>query len=402
MHNNREFRKKYMDKCYKSKNYNKIKKICSPFPKKRKKMLVRPGYDTLVTAFNENPDIIEFILKPGTYLFEKQFDINRDHVTFRGLKSKNMPKLYSTDPSQNLINIDSHYVTLDNLCLVADHTDEIALTFSDVDNILIQNCVIYGSNNYFAVYIAGRTFEVGDNTINGVLNNTLDVDNKFINNTVISSWEGDMFAFALQKNGLVENNTFIGGKAAIYLVRDTTVSNNKCINSSSSGIHLSNPSFNVNIINNEINGCIASGIFAKMNEEHFTTVNGKDILIENNVVDDSRFFGIELNDIEDCNVISNNINRPDFLGMYVQEANNINIKNNNFIDVLFYPFRVPLYNWTVDAAILLEYQSSFINVENNNIKFKKSVVPEDDYDVVISNSNNSNVGNITIINNNIL
>ena len=387
-------RKLTFDKIEKNKIYNKIKPKLKIY--KKKYILVHPGHNTLSNAWINNPDSRHFRLYKGIYSIDKQFDINRDGATIKGLNKRNIPTLIQTNSTQNLINIDSDNVTLKHLKLDMSYSQEIALTFSDIDNTLIQSCIIYGSNDYFAVFIAGRTMVPGNPTIDGFLKNTLDNNNKFINNTVISNWEGDMFSFSLQKNGVVRGNRFIGGKMAIYLTRNCVINRNIVEFSSSNGILVSLPSFD-NVFNkNIILNSQSSGIAVKRNLEHTTEIKGQKLTINNNYICDTRFFGIEINNLEYSTINRNHIKRVDFLGIYIDSSNHIKVKNNDIIHNLMYLYREPVYTLSgpyINASILLEYDTTYIKLKNNDILTKDNV--DEDYAIMITKSNEINLDTIT-------
>jgi hypothetical protein len=357
---------------------------------------VSPGTDSLKSAWESNPDAKVFELAPGDHHFTLQFNVDRSDTVIRAQDPLQKPDLYQTDDSQNLLNIVADGVTLDGLVLHMEDSVHIALTYAGVSNTVVRNCVIYGSEVYFGIYVAGPDFSQGQETLDGFASNQLGDGNQFIGNEVYSGWWGDSFAFALQKNGLVQHNKIVGGKLAVYLCRDCVVKNNVITDSVSQGIWVSTPSSGNVVQQNFISGVVASGIKISKNLEHPSEsyYRGAGDSIARNYVSHCGFFGIEINDSDNLLITRNTLDFIDFVGIYLGNSDGLVVSHNrvyNSEETNIYYENVWNFPGNINSNIRADYQVSNCLIEKNRLY--GSVYPDQapTAGVMITNFGNSGI-----------
>lgn len=113
------------------------------------------------------------------------------------------------------------------------------------------------------------------------------------------SYIRDSFVFALQKNGIVQNNTFSGGELDIYMDRSSTIDSNTFLNSNKAGIFISGPSDDLIITNNLIDTTREHGIKSFYQIDNIPIPNGSEYInnvrIEGNTIKNSGENGMDLN-----------------------------------------------------------------------------------------------------------
>lgn len=321
-----------------------------------------------------NNGIKNIYIKNGEYNLNGMININQSDVTLLG-EDKNNTTLIQTQS-----NVDSIAVLNTNNVVVSDLTINnstygwAGFVEANSNNITLKNCIIYGrDSNFFAVYFAGKNYPtaISANKIYGIENNDMDINNKMINNTIYSKFDGDGISFSVQKNGLVENNTVIGTRISFYICKDSNVINNNIVNSVSNGITISTPSENNTISGNVIKGSKASGI--KVSEECDYVFNknlyGNNINIKNNTITGSRYMGIEITQLVNSLIENNTIDKTDNVGIYLLKADNLSVKDNYITDSGYSTVGGGLWGWSdnYDAGIFAEYKVTNSTIENNTL-----------------------------------
>lgn len=336
-----------------------------------------PSLDNLLTR---HPHVDNFFFEPGVYTLTKPLVIDRENVVLAGLHAAPDVHIKQTTVDNDALVIRASRVSVHHLSIHCENGNGIAVTHSDVSWTSVEHCHIYGSETYFAVYIAGKTLPPGEGTLQGYANGDLDAYNVFDNNIVYSKWSGDAISFSLQKYGSVRNNVVRGGQFSIYMVRDCIVSNNHVYDSSSYGIGISLPSHDLVVSNNHIEKCQSSGIALRPQLEHgeFAKESYR-IDVKNNIIENVAYLGIEVTDSIDVNVVSNYVRRPKDTAIYVLRSENVVVADNR---LSYFP-----------KGIMLDVGTSQVTVKLNRLF---SIYPDEAVFGVwmeVDTSNNSIVQN---------
>ena len=340
------------------------------------------------------------LILDGTYNITDHILIANDDVVLKG-ESKENVIIIQQDPADDGVVVRGDYVTVENLTInTMDFDAKAAFVEGDANYVTLKDTIIYGPSDTFAIFFAGKTHSVGDDTLAAVENNDLDSNNTMIDNTIYSTWDGDSISFSLQKYGYVARNEIIGAKLAIYMTRDTLVEDNIITDSASQGIYYSTPAYDNTIINNTINNALQSGIKIATQYEHpiDTDYRATGLILEGNTVNGARYLGIEINQLRDSLIQNNNINTIDAAGIFLLRVENTDIINNEITNVGFGVTTGSLYGWsdTLCMGIMLDYDVSDVNITGNNIYNND---PDAQMAFAIKVMPNTNNENFTISNN---
>ena len=277
----------------------------------------------------------KIIFRNGHYEIEQPIKIDKNYIEISSENDDPTDVIITNSKINGYVIILSncHHVTIRGLTLSAKMNTSIALTVENSNHTLVEKCRFFGGDDHFTVYYSGPKLDAGPPTLNAYDNDILNVNNIFYNNIIYSNWNGDTLAFSLQKFGKVYNNVFCGGKIAIYMVKDSEIFYNKIFDSHSHGIVVSIPSQRLVIIGNYIQSSTSSAINLMNQIEHgpyngIIPIEGHQIVINANVIEDSKHIGIELTDANTVeikqNVISNSVN-----GIYLHKSKSCKVYENN-------------------------------------------------------------------------
>lgn len=321
-------------------------------------------------------------IKNGTYKLNNMINIDKPGVTLTG-ENKDFTKLIQTNIHSDSVGVHkTSNVVVSNLTIDNSVNGDAAFSEGNSDNVTLKNCILYGQDkNNFTVYFAGKDYpnSVSENPVKGLENNDLDNGNIVINNTIYSKFDGDGLSFSAQKNGLVQGNNVYGTKIAVYVCRDSNVINNTIEGSSSSGIAISIPAQNDIIQGNTINNSNASGIRVMPEKEYPVSKSyyGDNITISNNSIKNSKYMGIEIEQLANSHITSNTIDTSYSNGVYMLLTNNITVEKNNILDSGYSAVNKSPWNWdkNLDSGIFMDYSVKKSLLVGNIITNNNCVCP---------------------------
>lgn len=283
-----------------------------------------------IQAGNKN-----ILIKNGTYFISNTLIISDSNIDISG-ESKSGVKIIQTNSSADGIAIYASNVKLTNLTVDCQKYNGkgTAIVEGHSNNVVVSNCIVYGSNSNFSIYFAGKDYSSDTDTIKGVENGNLDSNNAVENCTVYSNNEGDGVVLALQRYGKLINNTIEGTRIAFYMCNSSVVRGNVVNNSNSQGIFVSIPAFNNIIEDNTINNCALSGIKIAAETEHTNseidnhTYVGTGFVIDNNRINNPAYFGMEIDELAASTVVRNKLDKCDYVGIYMLRSNNLHVVGN--------------------------------------------------------------------------
>ena len=208
-------------------------------------------------------------IRNGTYTISTSLRITKEDSNFLGESKEGVVIETAEGVCADMLHIDADGVTVSSITVRQTLTCPwTAIVSGGRSNITLKDSIVYGSDSMFAIFFAGPEHAAGQEPLDLVENNQLDENNRVLNNEIYSNATGDVLSFSLQKNGLVSGNTLHGGLIAVFLDRDVVVENNTLNDPNSFGIFLSLPSYNVTIRNNVINNSVSSGIKVALQVDH--------------------------------------------------------------------------------------------------------------------------------------
>ncbi|AAK79927.1 parallel beta-helix repeat protein [Clostridium acetobutylicum] len=326
------------------------------------------------------------IIKDGTYLLSSALIIKNNNTVITGA-SKTGVKIIQTNTAADGVVIYADNVKVSNLTVDCQKYAGrgTAIVEGHSNNVMVSNCIVYGSNSNFSIYFAGKDYSSDEDTIKAVENGDLDKNNVVKDCTVYSTNEGDGVILALQRYGKLLNNTIIGTRIAFYMCNSSQVCGNTINDSKSHGIFVSIPAFNNIIENNIINNCALSGIKVAAETEHTNpeinnhTYMGTGFTIDNNKIINPAYFGIEIDELADSTIVSNKLSKCDYVGIYMLRSNNLHVVQNCVIDS-GYGVNEPKdsnysknlsknIKWDLNsnAAIFVDYNTKYIAIISNSI-----------------------------------
>ncbi len=177
---------------------------------------------------------------------------------------------------------------------------------------------------------------------------------------------------------------------AFYLCRDSEVSGNTIINSPGAGIYYSLPSYDNIIATNMIRGAADSGIKISRNAEHEipTTSRYTGLYIQDNTIDDTRFFGIEVDQMSsNVYVQRNDIQDTDFHGIYIIRSNHLEIADNQISTFGLWKERGKTHDWNSDSnGVFVEFDVQNSRIASNQIQ---SLYGYGDFGIRVTTDNNT-------------
>lgn len=324
-----------------------------------------PNIDHL---FNDSTITKTFFFKDGEYTVTKQINISGKNVRMIGLSGNaSAVHLIQETVDQNLLNITGDNFTMSDMSLHSEEGDTVCLSQSGSSWSHITNCHFYGSDTNFTVYFAGPDVAAGQETIDAYTNNLLDTNNIFDNNVIYTKWSGDAVSFSLQRFGSLRNNIIRGGKLAVYMVKDSTISHNYAWDSSAHGIICSLPCNKVEISNNVIRKSSSASISLRAQLEHgdFNT-DDHDLVIKNNTITDCKHIGIEVNSGHNIVIDGNVVIAAAQTSIYLLRCSGVSLKNNTCVGS--------------DNIVVIDIESTLNSVTNNTLY---SVFPKESHHAVL-------------------
>lgn len=331
------------------------------------------------------------LIKNGVYEISSPLVVRNRNTIITG-ESKENVKIVQTNTSADGVVIYADNSSVSNLTVDCQTYGGLgsAIVEGHSNNVKVSDCIVYGSNNGFSIYFAGKDYIDDADTIAGVETNNLDQNNVIENCTVYSNSKTDGVILALQGHGKLINNTIVGTRIAFYMCNSSEVSGNTVNNSTTEGIYVSIPAFNNVVKNNVINNCALSGIKVAVELEHPNdainnrTYVGTGFTIKNNVVNHPAYFGMEIDELADSVICHNSITKCDYIGIYVLRSNHLSLIQNAIIDP-GYGINEPAdsnyannllngISWNVNdnSGIFLDYKASDNIIHRNTISSSSS------------------------------
>lgn len=312
-------------------------------------------------------------IKDGTYLLSQNLRITYNDVDITG-ESKDGVIIRQTNSNDDGLWIGSgaSNITVSNLTLDAKtYQSNSMFTVSGASNVTLKDTKVLGSDNNFAVYFAGKPYP-NETTLTEFNQGNMDEHNELLNNDIFSTWDGDVLSFSLQRYGVLKGNTVHGGRIAYYMNRDSTCSGNTILDSSSEGIYISIPALNNTIEDNVILRPKNAGIRVKIETEHPVTnpddYRAQYLTIRHNDIEDSRLFGMAIENVANSQIENNTITRPDLIGIWMIRTDSMSVQNNLFNQWGLAEQRGNYWGFqTREAAIYEEVANSTSQIAENKL-----------------------------------
>ncbi|WP_184090249.1 right-handed parallel beta-helix repeat-containing protein, partial [Anaerocolumna cellulosilytica] len=312
----------------------------------------------------------KFYIKNGNYTLNDTLILSTPDIVILGESNTNTI-VRQLNPAAMGIRILANRISIQNIYLDNQIGKE-AVAAYDADNVTIQNCTIYGSTSNSAIAFYGKNVPdeneaVRNNNLNQ--NNTI-IDNIIYSNLVYDSKDG--IFFSKQKNGVISNNIIDGSRIAFYLSNDSEITNNVVMNSESNGIRYAVPAYNNTIENNTIENTKASGIVVVRNDAGLTdnTYRASNLILRNNYISKTRYFGIEISNLKDSQIVNNTITESDFYGIYLLFADNLIVQKNTIKETNLCTINGALWSWNTadNSSIFLDYMVTNSFFSENTIE----------------------------------
>ncbi|MBW9159293.1 right-handed parallel beta-helix repeat-containing protein, partial [Clostridium tagluense] len=313
----------------------------------------------------------KFWIKDGVYNLNGSITINKSNIIIQG-ESKDNTKIIQTDSGSNSIETrNTNSVQVSELTI--DNTiGKIAFLCQSSNKVELKNCIINGSLTNSAITFYGKQCA---NDIAAVENSDLDDSNIIDGNTVYSYLPDgnvkDGIIFAKQKNGKIRNNTISGSRIAFYLSRNSEVSNNTIADSNTNGIRCTVPAYDNKISNNKIENTKASGITVDRDSKDITTkeYRATGLEISDNTINNSRYFGIEVSNLNGATIKNNKLNKIDFSGIYLLFCDYLAIDSNQIYDCGLSKLNGNLWGWpeNTNSGIFADYMVTYSEIHLNEI-----------------------------------
>lgn len=345
------------------------------------------AYATLTAALDAGESNV--LILDGVHDIHETIKIQRPNVQISG-ESRDGTVLRKIGPASFILVVDTENVTVANLTLDAktfdSNSNQIWEAFGCVNcnHTTLRGATILGSMHMFAVFFAGpgNQFDAGQATIDAFDASWLDVGNVCEDNIIHSDFPGDVLSFSLQKSGRVTGNTVVGGVISFFMNKDSTCDRNTVNDSNTAGIFISVPAENNLLEGNTVRRSTGSGIVVRRQIDHRdgadgvsgsiltpTSYRAPGIVIQNNLVEDSRFMGIEIDQTVGAVVEGNTVMTPDFHGIYFLRTDNPQVLGNRAEDFGQSAHRVPIHGWSdsQNAGIYGDYALTGAVIENNTV-----------------------------------
>jgi Right handed beta helix region len=299
---------------------------------------------------NKYPSIDIFYLKPGTYNLTKPLEINKDGVRIIGYSNSSRDvHIKQTTNDKNAINIFSNNTTIKYISFhIPYESTGICLAQTNSSWSDIEDCTFYGGDNY-CVYISNNNKDTEKKKI------IYSVSNLFNNNILYAKNSGKAVFFGFQECCSVKNNIIRGGVLTLHLVNKCLISNNVISDSSESGLSLFLPTYDTHVVGNNIKNSKKSGISIKVIvdfDEYELSVE-HNLIIEKNIISDSDYYGLEINNGNKLSIQKNCINKTGENAIYLLKTENTNIISNTLC----------IYK----RGIMIDLDSNNNNIDDNSL-----------------------------------
>lgn len=331
----------------------------------------------------------KFYIKDGSYDLNDCIYINQANIIIEG-QSKENTIFHQTNNSAKSIEVHASGVQVSDITIDNGEKGREVFFCDNSNNVVIKNCIINSSVNSVAIDFQGNVLtksagnHIEGNTINSNLGDTA---------------PGIRFKF--QDQGYIQGNDITGCRIEASLCSNTHVNSNIIQNTKTSGILWFVPGDNNEIASNIITDVIYSGIVIKCDgSADKDTYRANNFNIINNKITDSRYFGIEVNNLKSSMIEKNTITRTDYSGIYLLLSDNLIIKENTISDCNYVKINGvnPLVTWNTNSSsgIIAEDSVTYSYFDSNIITNDKVIAP---YGIRINWGDNNNHNSIA--NNNI-
>lgn len=301
---------------------------------------VGDDYTDLPSAVTAGEQYI--LVRNGTYTLNTSLHIQTAGTQLIGESKEGVIIDSAAGVCTDMLHLDADNITVSEITVKQTPScDYTAIVSANRHHVTVQNSIVHGSDNGFAIYFAGPEHTVGQQPLDMLENGQLDSNNQVLNNIIYSNSPTDVLSFSLQKDGLVKGNTLHGGMIALFLDRDVICEDNTLINPVSAGIFLSLPSYDVTIRNNTISNPVASGILSRIQVDHVDTTGqslttnehrSTGIIIQNNRIENAQFQAIEISNLKHSTIAKNTITAPSHSGIYLLRSDDLYIAHNTITD----------------------------------------------------------------------
>jgi len=342
-------------------------------------------YDTLTEALDAGHGSI-FILN-GIHRLDTTIQIMRPYVQIVGESKEGTVLLYEGINTMIQI-VDTHDVSVSSLTLDAKTNDydghRIWEAFGVTNSyyVSLTDSIIYGSTQMFAVFFSGPTnhYEAGQETIDAFNQNHLDKYNKVEGNTIYQYSTLDVLSFSLQQYGRVKDNLVVGGTISFFMNKQSDCSDNTIVDSMTNGVFLSVPAEDNRIERNRIFNSRNAGIKVARQVDHLgildsdtgeygsltpTTYRAPGMILADNHVYGSSYFGLEIQNTVDAKIESNVVSNTALSAVYSLYNTDMSLENNEFAH---FGRNCTDSTWSrFNAAMFGDYKTSGSRIANNVI-----------------------------------
>lgn len=327
-----------------------------------------PFLDGLIEAY---PTVNTFYFKDGEYHLVDTLRINKPGLRFVSLSHNSYAvKIIQDTENKNAFEIFENNISLSHLSIYITGTCA-CVNFVDCNWTNTRNCRFYGDQDYAVSYVTSTNNE---SEIDIFINGNFNTNNIFDDNIIYTPNVGNSILVSLQKNCSVRNNIIRGGKILVNLTDNSTINNNYLLESVVHGIQCSLPCSNLQINNNMIKQSTNASINLNLSEAYNIHKDSiVDICIANNTIKNSNFIAIEINNAKNIDIKNNNLKWTQEHGIYLVKSSFVNIFDNNIIKT--------------SRGITVDVDTTDCNVHNNIIY---SIVPFTSSNGIFCETNTSN------------
>lgn len=176
--------------------------------------------------------------------------------------------------------------------------------------------------------------------------------------------------------GNISNNTVTAtNDIGINILKsdNLVIDNNTIYDSKKGGIRLGLAGNNVKVSNNRTTKIHDSGIAIVADSTDTNTYSGVEIL--NNIVTDTNYFGIAINNLDGGIIKGNSVSETDYYGIYLLKSKNLTVENNSILDSELERGLGESWTSSAKSSIYLDYSVSNSNISNNYLKNTNSTFP---------------------------
>lgn len=362
----------------------------------------------LDNIFSVYSDVACFYLEKGDYTLTKELEIVSDNIKLIGLTDNpDDVKIRQLTNNKNVLHVRANNASIQNISFYASQGDSVCLSQRNSNWINIEDSIFYGNDTAYSVIFSGS--QQNSNVIDAYKNNEFSLNNIFDNNIVYSLC-GLCISISFQNYISVRDNLFRGGKLEQFLNRSSIFTHNIFHNSSSHGIFISLPSNDITINNNFIKNTTEASIKVNLSNDYLSekdTITG--IVIENNLIVDCKYIGIEVVNSNNINIGNNILKWIGEFGVFFLSTVNSSISANNIIqsrrgihidnscdnNLLLGNNIHSIYTSISEHAIALEATTLNNTISNNNIYGEYSSVAIKNISDSNTESNNTIMFNIS-------